>query len=136
LYNYLVKISKGCDFLYNYQGYPGIYNNSGMYGQMAMSNNQQPQSVPQVTGKDGAMAYQLPPNSSALLMDNTAAIVWLVKTDSAGFKTAEAFDVTPHKQAEMARASTIEALEKRIEDIERRIKGNESNTSSNEPGDK
>lgn len=50
------------------------------------------QQIIQVTGEAGARALQMMPNSSALLLDETAPIVWLVQTDGAGYKT-----VTPYK---------------------------------------
>lgn len=47
------------------------------------SYNTVPQVV-KVNGYNGANAYQLPPNASALLLDETQPIVWLVKSDGAG----------------------------------------------------
>jgi hypothetical protein len=49
--------------------------------------------VVEVTGKAGAEAYTIGPDSSTLLLDNTAPIVWLVKTDGAGYKTLAAYDI-------------------------------------------
>lgn len=50
------------------------------------------QQIIQVTGEPGARALQMQPNCSALLLDETAPIVWLAQTDGAGYKT-----VTPYK---------------------------------------
>ena len=50
------------------------------------SYNTVPQVV-KVNGYNGANAYQLPPNASALLLDETQPIVWLVKSDGAGYKS-------------------------------------------------
>ena len=49
---------------------------------------QQQQEVVKVNGKNGVNAFQLAPNSSALLLDTTASIVWLVQTEGAGYKTS------------------------------------------------
>ena len=45
--------------------------------------------VIKVNGKPGVDAFQMGPNSSVLLLDETANIVWLAQTDGAGYKTAE-----------------------------------------------
>ena len=50
------------------------------------------QQIIQVNGEAGARMYQMMPNSSALLLDETAPLVWLVQTDGAGYKS-----VTPYK---------------------------------------
>ena len=52
------------------------------YPQMRQYGTQR-QEVVRVNGEGGANAYQLMPNSSALLLDETAPIVWLVTTDGA-----------------------------------------------------
>lgn len=53
-----------------------------------------------VNGENGAQAYPLAPNSSALLLDESQPLVWLVKTDGAGYKTVSAFNITPHEQTQ------------------------------------
>jgi len=52
--------------------------------------------VTRVRGENGANAYQMGPNSSALLLDETAPIVWFVQTDGAGYKTCTPYDITVH----------------------------------------
>lgn len=67
----------------------------------AMQQNQAMQQrcdVVTVNGENGAQAYPLAPNSSALLLDESQPLVWLVKTDGAGYKTVSAFNITPHEQ--------------------------------------
>ena len=78
----------------------------------------QQQEVVKVNGKNGVDAFQLAPNSSALLLDTTAAIVWLVQTDGAGYKTSTAYDITPHVPEEEAQFKT---LEERISKLEETI---------------
>lgn len=78
----------------------------------------QQQEVVKVNGKNGVDAFQLAPNSSALLLDTTAAIVWLVQTDGAGYKTSTAYDITPHVPEEETQYKT---LEERISKLEETI---------------
>lgn len=54
--------------------------------------------VVKVNGINGANAYQMAPNSSALLLDETAPLVWLVQTDGAGYKTCTPFDIKIHEE--------------------------------------
>lgn len=58
----------------------------------------QHQEVVKVNGRNGAETYQLAPNSSALLLDETAPLVWLVQTDGAGYKTCTPFDIQIHEE--------------------------------------
>ena len=78
------------------------YTNQNQLSQLLLQQVAQPQSGPtkvvEVTGRAGAEAYQLGPDSSILLLDNTAPIVWLVKSDGAGYKTLSAYDIKPHEQ--------------------------------------
>ncbi len=37
------------------------------------------------------------PNSSALLLDKTAPIVWYAQTDGTGYLTVTPFDIVPHQ---------------------------------------
>ncbi len=39
----------------------------------------------------------MPPNSSILLLDETAPIVWLKMTDGAGYPTLNPYDIAPHQ---------------------------------------
>ena len=70
-----------------------------------------------MNGENGANAYQLMPNSSALLMDETAPLVWLVTTDGAGYKTMTPYKITPYQQEAPADTRSLEARIKRLEDI-------------------
>ena len=84
----------------------------------------QQQEVVKVNGKNGVDAFQLAPNSSALLLDTTASIVWLVQTDGAGYKTSTPYDITPHISEEEVQYKT---LEERISKLEETINA-KSNT--------
>ena len=71
--------------------------------------------ITRVNGREGANAYQMGANSSKLMLDETAPILWLAQTDGAGYKTLSAFDITPHQQPKQIDLSSIE---KRIERLE------------------
>ena len=91
-----------------------------MYGYLQNYNPyqlpQQPQQeVTKVNGENGARAYPMGANSSALLLDNSGLLVWLVTTDGASYKTVSAYDITPHKAEPTPDYNT---LEKRIERLE------------------
>lgn len=74
-----------------------------------------PHQIVKVNGRNGAETYQMPPNSSCLLLDESAPIVWLAQSDGAGYKTLTAYDIQPHK--EVAPVDT-KSLEERITKLE------------------
>lgn len=88
---------------------------------MGMNFNQfQRQEVIRVNGENGARAMGLAPNSSALVLDETAPIVWLCQTDGAGYKTCTAYKITPVQQEQQ---ETVRSLEERIKRLEALING-------------
>lgn len=52
--------------------------------------------VIRVNGRAGAEAFQMGENSSVLLMDETANIIWFAQTDGAGYKTLTPFTITQY----------------------------------------
>lgn len=84
------------------------------YGQQSypMPTYQQPQmqQVPQapqpfdliiaVSGRNGAEAFQMPPNSRVVLFDEKQDIMYRVTTDGAGYKTIMDFDFFPRKHGQ------------------------------------
>lgn len=74
--------------------------------------------VVQVNGENGARAFQMAPNSSILLMDTTAPIVWLCTTDGAGYLTATPFSITPYQPEPPV---DVRALKERIERLEEKL---------------
>lgn len=74
-------------------------------------------SVDEVMGRDGAAAYPMGANSSKLLMDKTAPIVWLVQTDSAGVKDLKPFDIAPHQDTQPVNLNDIESRLSRLEEL-------------------
>ena len=86
-----------------------------------------PQQVVRVNGENGAKSYQLGANSSALLLDESGLLVWLVTSDGAGYKTVSAYDITPHQEAP---APDFSSLESRIKKLEEIVNGNARNTAA------
>ena len=78
---------------------------------------QQQTSVTKVNGENGARAYQIGANSSALLLDETGLLVWLITTDGAGYKTVTPYDITPHKVAPAPDYGSLESRIKRLEEM-------------------
>ena len=52
-----------------------------------------------VSGRNGAEAFQMPPNSRAVLFDDSDDVMYRVSTDGAGYKTVTEFDFTPRNVA-------------------------------------
>ena len=73
------------------------------------------QEIVRVNGKEGAEAYRLAPNSSVLLLDETAPLVWCKMTDGAGYPTMTAYEITPYTPPAPPDYSTIDARMAQIE---------------------
>ena len=89
-----------------YQPYQSTWQNpyttTNPYGQSPILPTVQPYQQPvngviKVNGRDSAMQYNLPPNStSPALFDNSGTCFYIVSTDGTGMKTVETFDFTQH----------------------------------------
>lgn len=98
------------------------------YGQQFMQPAmQQSQQVTRVNGENGARAYQIGANSSALLLDESGMLVWLVTSDGAGYKTVSAYDIAPHQAAPAPDYGSLEGRIKRLEEI---VNGNTGNPAA------
>ena len=86
---------------------------------MHFPNMLPPQQVIQVNGKASVDTIQLAPNSSVLVMDTSAPIVWLCVSDGIGKVTATPYDIVVHKEEPPV---DLKSIEKRLTDLERRIK--------------
>lgn len=95
------------------------------FGAIAQPQLPMQQNIIEVSGRAGAEAYQLGPNSSALMLDNTAPILWVARSDSGGYKTLTAFDIIEHN--EQKQEDVIKSLEERIKKIEERLNNGKSN---------
>ena len=75
--------------------------------------------IVKVNGRGGAEAYRIAPNSSVLLLDSTAPILWLKTTDGAGYPTLDAYDIAPHVEpAQAGPDDRIEEIDHRLRKIE------------------
>lgn len=101
-------------------------------------NYAQKQEVTKVNGRNGAEAYQLPPNSSVLLLDTSAPVVWLKTTDGASYPTITGYNISPivEKSNQPAASAQLKQLEERVANIERMLKKNvQSNDESTKPNE-
>lgn len=73
--------------------------------------------VVRVNGRNGADAFQLAPNSSILLMDETAPIVWLKTTDGAGYPTTVPYEIKPYEEPKPPDYNDLSARIKRLEEL-------------------
>ena len=98
-----------------------------------MYNNPYYQQIPRkteiihVNGSNGAQAFQMMPNSQALLLDDTAPLVWLAQTDGAGYKTVTPYTIAPYQPEPEV---TLRELDERLKRIEEAIRHDESNATS------
>ena len=76
-----------------------------------------PSQVIKVNGENGARAYTMGANSSALLLDESGLMIWLVVSDGAGYKTVTPYDITPHQAAPVPDYGSLESRIKRLEDM-------------------
>lgn len=90
------------------------------------------QQIIKVNGENGARAYQMMPNSSALLLDETAPLVWLKETDAVGYPSLSAFKIEPYTPEPKP---DLKQLMERLISLEERLNSNEqqqSHRTSNE----
>ncbi len=86
-----------------------------------------------VTGRHGAEALQMAPNSSALALDDTAPLVWLCRTDGAGYLTATPFDIAQHAETP---AVSVDDLSARLTRLEEMLHEREPDSEPAEPAGK
>ena len=97
--------------------------NQGMYGFPMRQRNYNMYTAPhyeviKVNGEAGANNFQMAPNSSQLLVDNTNPnLIWLVQTDGAGYLTALPYDVTPHQVQPQINLNDLAERVKNLEDM-------------------
>ena len=75
------------------------------------------QQVVQANGKASIDALRMAPNSSVLIMDTTAPIVWLCTSDGLGNVTSMPYDIAQHVEEPQA-----DPLEQRLAALEEQIK--------------
>lgn len=83
---------------------------------------QTPRQVLMVGGYNGASMIQVGPNESVLALDESGLMVWVVKTDGAGYKNViQAYDITPHQDKPAVDVSSYEERIARLEEQANRL---------------
>ena len=96
-----------------------------------VNNNIHSNQIIKVNGRNGAEAYQMPPNSQVLLLDETQPLLWLKQTDGAGYPTLNAYDIEPHKEKPTPDYKTLEDRIARIEEVIKNEPYNSNNGKQN-----
>ena len=80
------------------------------------------QQIIQANGKASIDALRMMPNSSVLIMDTTAPIVWMCVSDGLGNVTSTPYDIAVHKDPEPININDLDArlaaIEKAITNME------------------
>ena len=104
--------------------------------------------IQRVNGKESAYAYSIGPNSSVVLVDNLSPRIWIVTTDSSGFKAVNGFKIVPDDEESAPIVDDpIKQLTKRLDELEERMNGygksnskssmpNKSGNAGNQPNDR
>lgn len=95
--------------------------------------------IQRVNGKESAYAYSIGPNSSVVLVDNLSPKIWIVTTDSSGFKAVTGFKIIPDdEEPEPIVDDPIKQLAERLDKLEERMnsygKPNSKSSLPNKPG--
>lgn len=72
--------------------------------------------VTRVSGRPGAEAFQMGPNSEVVLLDETQPVIWLKTTDGAGYPSLSPFDISPHEDEKPVDYKSFDERLKRLED--------------------
>lgn len=83
-----------------------------------------PQQILQANGKNSIDNLRMSPNSSVLIADSTAPIVWKCISDGLGNVSSEAFDIVPHKSQEQIEKDNILTI---VNNLDKRLKALEDN---------
>lgn len=71
------------------------FNNNNMFAYPS-NYSPNPVTIPNVNGIESARNYPLPKDSSILVLDSTAPIVYMITTDSAGYKTIKPYAISEY----------------------------------------
>ena len=91
-----------------------MYQTPYSYNNLYQNHNQQ---IIKVHGRSGADLYQMSPNASVLLLDETEPIVYLAQTDGAGYKTITVYDIQAHKELPPVDTHSLEQRITKLEEI-------------------
>lgn len=87
------------------------------YSYTNLYQNSHNQQIIKVHGRSGADLYQMSPNASVLLLDETEPIVYLAQTDGAGYKTITVYDIQVHKELPPVDTHSLEQRIAKLEEI-------------------
>ena len=83
------------------------------------------QQIIQVNGKASVDTIQLAPNSSVLVMDTSAPLVWMCVSDGVGRVTATPYDISVHQDPQTVDVTPMEqrlsAVEAALTKLEERL---------------
>lgn len=85
--------------------------------------------VIKVNGEAGAKNFRMAANSSALLLDETAPIVWYAQTDGTGYLTVTPFDIRPHQIPVPVDVNELSNRVAKLEDMIANVQQSYSGTS-------
>lgn len=94
------------------------------------------QEVLQANGKASIDALQMAPNSSVLIMDKTAPIIWLCVSDGLGNVTSTPYDIAPHQETPPVDVNALETRIASIETVIAQLQEGIGNAKSNDGGTK
>lgn len=121
--------------------WPGSAYQPGVFQQSPMNqfNNQMTQrpveGIVRVTGRQGAEAYQLPPNSYIPLFDGDSDTLYIKTTDGAGFGSIQEYQLVPKetepttKNPGYVTVDEFNALKKELEDVKHNLQSSKPTVS-------
>lgn len=116
---------------YQNQYYPGMQPQP-MYQQQVPSFQ-----ITKVNGENGAKAFQMPPNSSIILLDESNPKVYIKETDGASYPKLSVYKLVPDtdekkEEEEKVSEDQIKKLEERIAVLERFVTNSKAIAAKNE----
>ena len=93
--------------------------------------------ITKVNGENGAKAFQMPPNSSIILLDESNPKVYIKETDGASYPKLSAYKLVPDtdekkEDEEKVSEDQIKKLEERIAVLERFVTNSKAIAAKNE----
>ena len=106
-----------------------MINTQNMMNQNPFSYFPAPQmEIQKVSGEESARSFPMGPNSSVILLDTLNPLIWVVVTDSSGYKTVSPFTITPYIPEQPVTAADLKdqigTIIDRLEKIEERMNAN------------
>jgi hypothetical protein len=98
---------------------------------------QQSFQITKVNGENGAKAFQMPPNSSIILLDESSPKVYIKETDGASYPKLSVYKLVPDTDTEIKDENDkskerIKKLEERIAVLERFVTNSKAIAAKNE----